>query len=56
MLVNSVLMKDRYPGLKEFCKKWFKSPEGKVRSKKAKENGAWMLNLYDAYLQQRTAE
>lgn len=51
-----MLMDKRNPGLKEFCKKWFKSPEGKVRSKKAKENGAWMLNLYDAYLQQRTAE
>ena len=54
--VSTMLMDKRNPGLKEFCKKWFKSPEGKVRSKKAKENGAWMLNLYDAYLQQRTAE
>ena len=33
MLVNSVLMKDRYPGLKEFCKKWFKGPEGKAHNK-----------------------
>ena len=34
MLVNSVLMKDRYPGLKEFCKKWFKGPEGKAHNKR----------------------
>ncbi|WP_346690631.1 hypothetical protein [Alistipes sp. Marseille-P5061] len=52
MLVNSVLMKDRYPGLKEFCKKWFKGSEGKVHKKEAEENDAWILDMYDAYLEQ----
>ena len=49
-LVNSVLMKDRYPGLQEFCKNWFKGPEGKVHKKEAKENDSWILDMYDAYL------
>ena len=52
MLVNSVLMKDRYPGLQDFCKKWFKGPEGKVHKKEAEENDAWILDMYDAYLEQ----
>ena len=41
------------PGLKEFCKKWFKGPEGKVHKKEAKESEAWILDMYDAYLAQR---
>lgn len=49
-LVNSVLMKDRYPGLQDFCKKWFKGPEGKVHDKEAEENDSWILDMYDAYL------
>lgn len=49
-LVNSVLMKDRYPGLQDFCKKWFKGPEGKVHDKEAEENVSWILDMYDAYL------
>ena len=52
MLVNSVLMKDRYPGLQDFCKKWFKGPESKVHKKEAEENDAWILDMYDAYLEQ----
>lgn len=52
MLFNSVLMKDRYPGLKEFCKKWFKGPEGKAHNKEADESASWILDMYDAYLEQ----
>lgn len=51
-LVNSVLMKDKYPGLQDFCKKWFKGPEGKVHNKEADENDSWILDMYDAYLEQ----
>lgn len=51
MLVSSVLMDKKYPGLKDFCKKWFKGPEGKEHKKEAKENDAWILDMYDAYLQ-----
>ena len=50
MLVNSVLMNKQYPGLKDFCKKWFKGPEGKAHKKEAKEDDAWILDMYDAYL------
>ncbi len=53
MFVNTVLMDKQYPGLKEFCKKWFKGPEGKVHKKEAKQNDAWMLDMYDAYLAQK---
>lgn len=52
MLVNSVLMKDKYPGLQDFCKKWFKGPEGKVHKHEAEENDSWILDMYDAYLEQ----
>ena len=52
-LVNSVLMDKVQPGLKEFCKKWFKGPEGKVHKKEARESEAWILDMYDAYLAQR---
>lgn len=52
-LVGTMLMDKRNPGLKEFYKQWFKGPEGKVRKNKAKENGAWMLDMYDAYLKQQ---
>ena len=55
-LVNSVLMDPKYPGLKDFCKKWFKSPEGKVHKKEAEENDAWILDMYDAYLAQQAAQ
>ncbi|MBQ7762375.1 MAG: hypothetical protein IJ382_02460 [Flavobacteriales bacterium] len=54
MFVNSVLMDKQYPGLKDFCKKWFKGPEGKVHKKEAKQNDAWMLDMYDAYLAEQT--
>ncbi len=50
-----MLMDKRNPGLKEFYKKWFKDPEGKVRKNEAKENDAWMLDTYDAYLRQQAA-
>ncbi|WP_283391714.1 hypothetical protein [Millionella massiliensis] len=55
-LVNSVLMDPKYPGLKDFCKKWFKGPEGKVHKKEAEENDAWILDMYDAYLAQQAAQ
>lgn len=55
-LVNSVLMDPKYPGLKDFCKKWFKSPEGKVHKQEAEENDAWILDMYDAYLAQQAAQ
>lgn len=54
MFVNSVLMDKQYPGLKDFCKKWFKGPEGKAHKKEAKQNDAWMLDMYDAYLAEQT--
>lgn len=49
-LVSSKLMDKKYPGLKDFCLKWFKGPEGKARKKEAKENELWILDMYDAYL------
>ena len=56
MLVNTMLMDKLHPGLHEFCKKWFKGPEGKVRKKKAKEDDAWILDMYDAYLEQQAVQ
>ena len=52
LLVNSVLLKDKKPGLKEFSKNWFKGKEGKARKKEAKQDGdaTWMLDMYEAYL------
>lgn len=52
MLVDSRLIKNKYPGLQKFCKKWFKGPEGKFHKKETKENDSWILNMYDAYLEQ----
>lgn len=52
MLVNSVLMKDRYPGLQKFCKGWFKGPDKKLHNKEANESEDWILDMYDAYLEQ----
>lgn len=31
---------------------WFKGPEGKVHQKESEENDAWILDMYDAYLEQ----
>ena len=45
-----MLLKDKKPGLKEFAKDWYKGPEGKERKKADKEDPAWMLAMYDAYL------
>ena len=56
MLVNTMLMDKLHPGLHEFCKKWFKGPEGKVRKKEAKEDDAWILDMYDAYLEQQAVQ
>ncbi len=56
MLVSSVLMDKKYPGLKDFCKKWFKGPEGKERKKEAKQNDAWILDMYDDYLKQQSGK
>ena len=50
MLVNSVLLKDKKPGLKKFCKNWFKGKEGRMHKKEAKEDATWILDMYDAYL------
>ncbi|MGM9774571.1 MAG: hypothetical protein ACI3Y2_05145 [Candidatus Egerieousia sp.] len=52
MLVNTVLMNPKYPGLKDFCKNWFKGEDGKAHKKEAEQNVAWMLDMYDAYLAQ----
>ena len=49
-LAVSVLLKDKKPGLKDFYKNWYKGAEGKERKKAAKEDPAWMLAMYDAYL------
>lgn len=49
-LVNSVLMDPKYPGLKQFCKDWFKGPDKKKHNKEADESPAWILDMYDAYL------
>lgn len=49
-LVSTMLMDKQHPGLKEFCKEWFKGSEGKVHKKEAKQNDAWILDMYDAYL------
>ena len=51
MLVNSRLIKNKYPGLQKFCKKWFKGPERKIHNKEAEENDSWILDMYDAYLE-----
>lgn len=51
-LVNSVLTRDKYPGLEDFYMEWFKGPEGKVHEKESEENDAWILDMYDAYLEQ----
>ncbi len=50
ILVNSVLLKDKKPGLKKFCKNWFKGKEGRMHKKEAKEDATWILDMYDAYL------
>lgn len=52
-LVNSVLLKEKKPGLKEFMKDYFKGPEGKERKREAKEDASWMLRMYDDYLTSR---
>lgn len=49
-LVNSVLLKDKKPGLKDFMKEWFKGPEGKERKRESKDDPSWMLQMYDDYL------
>lgn len=49
-LLNTVLLKDKKPGFKEFIKDWFKGPEGKARKKAAKDDETWMLDCYEAYL------
>lgn len=39
-------------GLQDFCKRWFKGPEGKVHDKETEENDSWILDMYDACLEQ----
>lgn len=56
MLVNSVLLKDKKPGLQKFAKGWFKGKEGKVHKKEAKQDAAWMLDMYEAYLEQQNGK
>lgn len=53
MLIDTVLMDDVQPGLKEFCKNWFKGPQGKEHKKASKTDELWVLDLYDAYLASR---
>lgn len=55
-LVSTVVMDERYPGLKDFCKKWFKGLDGKEHKKEAKDDDAWILDMYDAYLDTQTGE
>lgn len=55
-LVNTVLLKEKKPGLKEFMKDWFKGPEGKERKREAKDDSAWMLRMYADYLTAQNAE
>lgn len=50
-LVNSVLTKEKYPGLSDFYMEWFKGPDGKIHKKESDENDAWILDMYDAYLE-----
>ena len=52
ILVTSVLLKNKKPGLQKFAKGWFKGKEGKVHKKEAKQDAAWMLDMYEAYLEQ----
>lgn len=56
MLVGTMLMDELHPGLKEFCKGWFKGADGKAHKKEAKVDDAWMLDMYDAYLARQGAE
>lgn len=49
-LLNTVLLKEKKPGFKEFVKEWFKGPEGKAHKKEAKDERTWMLDCYEAYL------
>lgn len=49
-LVTTMLMDKKHPGLKEFCKNWFKGPEGKARKKESRDDETWILDMYDAYL------
>ncbi len=49
-LIGTVLLKDKKPGLKEFVKGWFKGSEGKAHKKEAKDDYAWMLDCYEAWL------
>lgn len=55
-LVNSVLLKDKKPGLKDFMKEWFKGPEGKERKKESKDDSSWMLRMYADYLAAQTRQ
>lgn len=52
-LVNSVLLKDKKPGLKEYYKGWFKGPEGKEHKRLAKDDATWILDMYEAYLKEK---
>lgn len=53
MFLNTVLMDKQHPGLKTFCKKWFKGSEGRAHKKAANTDDAWVLDMYDAYLAQQ---
>ena len=53
MLVSTVMMDKQHPGLKEYCKNWFKGEEGKIRKKKYKDDETWILDMYDAYLTEK---
>ena len=53
MLVSTVMMDKQHPGLKEYCKNWFKGEEGKIRKKKYKDDETWILDMYDTYLTEK---
>lgn len=50
ILVTTMLVEKHNPGLQKFCKGWFKGAEGKEHKKASKNDDAWMLDMYDAYL------
>lgn len=52
-LLNTVLLKDKKPGLKEHIKGWFKGEEKKARKKQSKDEYAWILDCYEDYLRTR---
>lgn len=49
-LLDSALLKEKKPGLKEHIKGWFKGAEGKERKRASRDDPSWMLDCYEAWL------